>query len=164
MKGLRENKGAAAVEFAALFLLLLIIVFGIIEFGFIWLQSHYIANGAREGARVAARVAEPKSTGKPKVETAVKEYLKGIYAAAKVDGPGGCCSCGDFIEVAIADEVIAAGLPAGENPAAVKVSVKVRTSEVWNPILWDLLKLLPGSSASGDLSTIGEFAIFALEP
>ncbi len=158
------NRGAAAVEFAVLFLLLLIIVFGIIEFGFIWLQSHYIANGAREGARVAARLAEPKTTDKLKVENTVKEYLKGVYDVAKVDGAGGCCNSGDFIEVVITDEVIASGLPAGENPAAIKVAVTVQTAEVWDPILWDLLKLLPASSVSGDLSEIGEFAVFAVEP
>ena len=45
-----SEKGAATVEFAIIFLLLMIIVFGIIEFGFLWLQSFYIANAAREGA------------------------------------------------------------------------------------------------------------------
>lgn len=156
MKGLRGNRGAAVVEFAVLFLLLLVIIFSILEFGFIWLQSHYITNAAREGARIAAT-----GQGQTQIEDVVKEYLKGVYADSRVNG--GCCNSGDFIEVVIDDEVIDAGLPAGENPAAVKVTVTVQTSEVWEPILWDLLKLLPGGSSTGEISAVTEFAIFAVE-
>lgn len=170
MKRILGNRGAAAVEFAVLFLLLMIILFGIIEFGFIWMQSHYIANAAREGARVAA-----KGHDDTQVETAIKDYLKGLYSSDRVDGTGGysppgggCCETGDFIEVAISDpddgEVIdVPELAAEDDPAAVRVTVTVRTTEVWDPIIWDLLQLLPGSSVSGDLSEITEFAVFAVE-
>ncbi|MEN8135422.1 MAG: TadE/TadG family type IV pilus assembly protein [Thermodesulfobacteriota bacterium] len=161
MKSIWGNRGAAAVEFAVLFLLLMIIVFGIIEFGFIWLQSHYIANAAREGARVAARVAEPETTDRPQVENAVQEYLEGLPLYD--DEVTNCCGSGDFIEVVIADEVIDAGLPTGENPDAIRVTVTVQTAEVWDPILWDLLTLVPGSSVTGGINGISEFAVFAVE-
>lgn len=171
MKGLLGNRGAAVVEFAVLFLLLMIIVFGIIEFGFIWLQSHYIANSAREGARVAARVAhDPKISNEDKltVENAVKEYLKGLYSDDRVDGTGaysppngGCCGSNDFIYVTIDGEaVIEAGL-GEENPDAVKVSVTVQIDKVWKPILWDLLKLI--NPDAGDIPAINAFAVFAFE-
>jgi len=164
LKGIPGNRGAAAVEFAILFLLLMIIVFGIIEFGFIWLQSHYIANAAREGARVAA-----KGHDDTQVETAIKDYLKGLYSEDRVEGTGpypppggGCCSNTDFIEVVISGDVIkVTGLP---DLPAVRVTVTVQTAEVWDPILWDLLNLLPGSSGSVDLSQISESAVFAVEP
>ncbi len=172
MKGIWGDRGAAAVEFAVLIPLLMIIVFGIIEFGFIWLQSHYIANAAREGSRVAARLADPinDSDEREQVESVVKEYLKGLYSEDRVKGTppaykppaGGCCDDGDFIEVGIENEEIPAGL--AENPAAVKVTVTVKTAEVWDPILWDLLRLLPGSTITVDLSSISEFAVFAVEP
>lgn len=163
MKGIHGNRGAAAVEFAVLFLLLIVILFGIIEFGFIWMQSHYIANAAREGARVSA-----KGHDNTQVETAIKDYLKGLYSEARVDGTGGCCGSGNFIEVNISGpddgEVINVPEFAAEDALrAVKVTVTVRTAEVWDPILWDLLRLLPGSSASGDLTEISEFAVFAFE-
>ncbi len=163
MKGIHGNQGAAAVEFAVLFLLLMVILFGIIEFGFIWMQSHYIANAAREGARVSA-----KGHDNTQVETAIKDYLKGLYSEARVDGTGGCCGSGNFIEVNISGpddgEVINVPEFAAEDaPKAVKVTVTVRTAEVWDPILWDLLRLLPGSSVSGDLTEISEFAVFAFE-
>ena len=172
MKGIRGNRGAAAVEFAVLFVLLMVILFGIIEFGFIWMQSHYIANAAREGARVAA-----KGHNDSQVETTIKTYLQGLYSEARVNGSGGyspptggCCGSGDFIEVVISgpDDGVVINVPefAAEdapNPKAVKVTVTVQTAEVWDPILWDLLRLLPGSSSSGDLTEISEFAVFAFE-
>jgi Flp pilus assembly protein TadG len=156
LKGIRGNKGAAAVEFAILFLLLMIIILGILEFGFIWLQSHYIANSAREGARVAA-----KGQDDGQVETAIREYLRGVYGD-RVD------ELGNFIEVAISDqddgEVInVPELAAVDHPPAVRVTVTVRTAEVWEPVLWDILRMLPGSSVTGDLNEITEFAVFAVE-
>lgn len=163
MKRIGTNRGAAVVEFAVLFLLLLIIVFGIIEFGFLWLQNHYIANAAREGARVAATLPEPKTTDLPRVENTVKEYLKGLYPDAKVDGAGGCCGSGNFIEVAVTDgdSIHVAGTPAID-VATIKVLVKVQTAEIWKPVLWELLKLLPGVTKA-DISELTEFAVFATE-
>lgn len=163
MKIIRNDIGAAAVEFAVLFLLLLIIVFGIIEFGFLWLQSHYIANAAREGARVAATLEDPRSGDDlDRVENTVKEYLKGLYPSAKVDGSGGCCGNGDFIEVALTDgEAIPVSGP-GTSVSTIKVTVTVQTAEIWKPVLWDLLKLFPGLP-EGDIDEITEVAVFATE-
>jgi hypothetical protein len=166
LKGIWGNRGAAVVEFALLFLLLMIIVFGIIEFGFIWLQSDYIANAAREGARVAAT-----GQDQSEIENAVKSYLKGMYSDNRVEGAppynnpaqaGGCCGSGDFIAVNITDEEIPAGLPAGENPPAVKVRVTVQSAEVWRPVLWDLLRLI--NPDIQDITEISSFAVFAVEP
>ena len=158
MKGIWGNRGAAVVEFAILFLLLMVIVFGIIEFGFIWLQSHYIANAAREGARVAARLEDPKNYRIP-VDKAVTDYLKGLplYKGEVVKS---CCEgSNDIIKVAIEDEKIEAG--PGLNLDAVKVTVTVDTTEVWKPILWDLLRLI--NPDAKDVSAISSFAVFASE-
>lgn len=163
MKSIINDTGAAAVEFAVLFLLLMIIVFGIIEFGFLWMQSHYIANAAREGARVAATLPEPKSTDLPRIENTVKEYLKGLYPDAKVDGSEGCCGTGDFIEVAVEDgEAIPVSGTPGTPVNTIKVTVTVQTAEIWKPVLWDLLKLFPGLPKE-DINEITEVAVFATE-
>jgi Flp pilus assembly protein TadG len=163
MNKIGANRGAAVVEFAVLFLLLMIIVFGIIEFGFLWLQSHYIANAAREGARVAATLPEPKTTDLARVENTVKEYLKGLYPDARVDGAGGCCSTGDFIEVAVVDgEVIHVSGPPALDVNTIKVSVKVQSAQIWQPVLWELLKLIPGVPQA-DITELSEFAVFATE-
>jgi Flp pilus assembly protein TadG len=50
---LRED-GASAVEFALILPLLVILIFGIIEFGIAFLQLQSIRTGIREGGRAAA--------------------------------------------------------------------------------------------------------------
>ncbi len=51
MKRLRCQKGVAAIEFAILFPLLLLIIFGIIEFSLYLYDKQVITNASREGAR-----------------------------------------------------------------------------------------------------------------
>ena len=46
-----NERGASAVEFALLLLPLVLIIFGIIEFGFILYNQQVITNASREGAR-----------------------------------------------------------------------------------------------------------------
>jgi len=47
----RDDRGAAAVEFALVVPVLVLFMFGIIQAGFFFAQSASLANGAREGAR-----------------------------------------------------------------------------------------------------------------
>lgn len=50
-----NQHGAVAIEFAVVVLLLLLILFAILEFGFTFLQRHFVANAAREGIRIGVR-------------------------------------------------------------------------------------------------------------
>jgi Flp pilus assembly protein TadG len=55
LRTMREaEKGAALVEFAVLAPLLIILVLGIVEFGWLFGQYNDVRHGAREGARFAA--------------------------------------------------------------------------------------------------------------
>lgn len=49
-----DDRGAAAVEFAILLPLLLLIVFGIVDFGYALYSQHTLTQAAREGARLEA--------------------------------------------------------------------------------------------------------------
>jgi hypothetical protein len=54
-RGLRSERGAIAVEFAIIFPILMVLVFGIIDFGHAWYMRHMMSDASREGARYATR-------------------------------------------------------------------------------------------------------------
>jgi hypothetical protein len=74
MMYLKREEGAAAVEFALLLPLLLLILFGIIEFGLVLYNQEVITNASREGARLGIVARSPRYT-KAEIEDAVKNYL-----------------------------------------------------------------------------------------
>lgn len=60
--GSRNQRGAALVEFAILAPFLLLLLLGIIEFGYLFAQFNEVRHAVREGARYAA-VSEPDRDG-----------------------------------------------------------------------------------------------------
>ena len=56
IKRLRCQKGVAAIEFAIVLPLLMIIIFGIVEFGLLLYDKQVITNASREGARAGVVV------------------------------------------------------------------------------------------------------------
>lgn len=50
----RDDAGATLIEFAIVLPLLVMLLFGIIEFGWVFAQNLDVRHGAREGARLAA--------------------------------------------------------------------------------------------------------------
>jgi Flp pilus assembly protein TadG len=52
---MRAEHGAVAVEFAIILPVLLLLVFGAIDFGHAWFMKHVLQNSCREGARYATR-------------------------------------------------------------------------------------------------------------
>ena len=57
-----SQKGASAVEFALVLPLLMVITFGIIEFGMFIYNQQVITNASREGARAAIVASAPRLT------------------------------------------------------------------------------------------------------
>ena len=49
----RSERGAELIEFALVFPTLLLVMLGIIDFGFLFQRYEVVTNAAREGARVA---------------------------------------------------------------------------------------------------------------
>ena len=60
MRKLKNRKGAAAVEFALVLPLLVIVVFGIIEFSLVLYDKAVITNASREGARAGIVSQSPR--------------------------------------------------------------------------------------------------------
>ena len=90
-KRLRSESGASAVEFALLLPVLMMVLFGIIEFGFALYQQAVLTNASREGARLGIVQAVPAITT-AQINAAIDNYLAptGINSAnvARVITPG----------------------------------------------------------------------------
>jgi TadE-like protein len=65
------EKGAELIEFALVFPLLLLVMFGIMDFGLLFQRYETVTNAAREGARVAVLPGYLE----PDVKKRVEEYL-----------------------------------------------------------------------------------------
>jgi Flp pilus assembly protein TadG len=78
-----NQKGAAVVEFAVILPLLLLIIFGIVEFGFIFYNQALLTNASREGARRAIVFRTDADDNRiysgSDVEDAVEQYLYTDY-------------------------------------------------------------------------------------
>ncbi len=81
----QEEGGTAVVEFAIVASVLLLLVFGILDFGHAWYMRHLITNASREGARYAVIYQvrtdgsrKPPSEFTPSVESVVNNYLTGL--------------------------------------------------------------------------------------
>ena len=70
---IKDQKGAAVVEFAIILPLLLVLLFGIVEFGFLLYNKAMITNAAREGAR-AGIVFDVTRPTQAEIQTIVDNY------------------------------------------------------------------------------------------
>jgi Flp pilus assembly protein TadG len=109
------QSGAEVVEFALTLPLLLLVVLGIIEFGFLFQQYEVVTNAAREGARVAVlpTYSSTAAAAQTNVTARVNQYLSagGLDTSSSVTticgGGGGCPGNWQFVT-----ETLAAGPPA----------------------------------------------------
>ena len=82
-----RSAGAAAVEFALLFPLFILIVFGVIDMGFAFNQKINLTQASREGSRYGATLsllASHTSGGIP--DGTVDDWLKNVLAVVKSSG------------------------------------------------------------------------------
>ncbi|WP_240702349.1 TadE/TadG family type IV pilus assembly protein [Trinickia terrae] len=70
----RNQKGAVAVEFALVLPVLLILVFGIIEFSLVLYDQAIMTNASREAARAGVVLSSPKPTV-AQIQTVATNYL-----------------------------------------------------------------------------------------
>lgn len=153
-KGFNNERGATAVEFAIVAALLFVIIIGILEFGFIFLQEHLVANAAREGVRIGvmannydsitqdyASSTDPGSSGSCytltnrslRVHCEVRDYLQNTLYANREP------------TVEVRSEI----LNEGEETETKKLIVTVNEDNLFPPLLSAFVKALPG---------VGDFA------
>ena len=73
IKLLRGEQGSTAVEFALTVVILLLLVFGIIEFGILVYDKHILTNASREGARAGIVMRTTRLSDKD-IEDVVSEF------------------------------------------------------------------------------------------
>lgn len=73
----RENRGQSVIEFALVLPLLLVLLFGITEFGRAWMTMNVLTSAAREGARLAVVTAPD--------EAAVTARVRDVCTSAGID-------------------------------------------------------------------------------
>jgi Flp pilus assembly pilin Flp len=92
----RDEEGAAVVEFAAIFGLFLLLVWGIITYGVIFAAKQAITHAASEGALAGANVEDPDGVVRD-VVAAQLEWLTNFgfdpYSSDVTVGAGGCAEC-----------------------------------------------------------------------
>ena len=90
------EKGAELIEFALVFPLLLLVMFGIMDFGLLFQRYETVTNAAREGARIAVLPGYAQAD----VEARVTQYLAAAgltatptvaYTAPQALNVGGAC-------------------------------------------------------------------------
>ena len=75
MRGISfSQKGASLVEFALLLPLLMLITFGIIEFGLLFYNQQVITNASREGARAGVVYQLPQRLSQGEIQGIVNNY------------------------------------------------------------------------------------------
>jgi len=89
-RGSREH-GAAAVEMALVLPVLLVIVFGIIDFGFLFNAQISLTQATREGVRVGA-IGEATSVGA--MELRMQDAYFGVVGGGEPEALEGSVSCG----------------------------------------------------------------------
>jgi Flp pilus assembly pilin Flp len=93
-----EERGANAVEFALLVPILILLLFGIISFGWLFSQQLALNNAVREGARFAVTVGNPTAQQCNQLQPTVRNALAGstigntddVTVTARIAGSSDC--------------------------------------------------------------------------
>jgi Flp pilus assembly protein TadG len=119
---LKSERGAELIEFALVFPLLLLVVLGIVDFGFLFQRMEVVTNAAREGARIAvlpgygvadvqARVANYVQTGG--VPTTATNPVVSVTDVSIPTGAGGPNLTGKRVQVTYTHSYLFIGPVAG---------------------------------------------------
>ena len=115
---LHREDGAAAVEFALIVGLLMMLVFGMMEYGLAFWQIQSLRAATREGARVAA-VGGDASQVQAAVVNASTGALPAGFGGITISPAGGCPTDGDI------DQAVTVTIDNGALPANVQGALSI---------------------------------------
>ncbi|HEU0236388.1 MAG TPA: TadE family protein [Candidatus Limnocylindrales bacterium] len=175
MTRLRERRpsegGQALPEFALIAPLFFLILFGIIQLGFLFAGQNGMTNAAREAARYASTLPTPDTFVSGSCATAgtnaatvynrlvginLLQYLPGYRASNLTSGTGGLSSCGSW---ALAGTGTGVGYCRSDNGDGT-FSVRVRVAVVYrHPLFIPLVGRLFSNSDTWQLAAIEEMRV-----
>lgn len=140
-KKLAKNaeKGATTVEFAVIAVILFFILFSILEFGFIFMQEHYVANAAREGLRIGIRANNYNCfNGNPATGCTTSTDRQAVVVNAVNDYLGTIYPPTDIISNTVSRDPVSIVAPSKT------LTVSVEVKNFFPPIISNLATLIPG--------------------
>ena len=106
---IKSEKGASAVEFAIILPILVMLIFGIVQFGIAYNNYIALTHAAREGARLAA-VNMDEILGIEEFENRIKESAPSVsIESITLSGQDG--NIGDSVAVTVTGEVLNIEIP-----------------------------------------------------
>jgi Flp pilus assembly protein TadG len=153
----RRRRGVAAVEFAFVVPILLLLLVGIWELGRIIHVQIIVNNAARDGARIAAQANIVSTTGAytqiefdtgtPNVADAVKKYL---IAAGITDHTGLVIEL-QFMEPAVSGDPVPTATTADPYTGIKNQRFRVKVSIPYDNVRWTTLSLINPSTLSAEV-------------
>ena len=128
---LRQENGAAAVEFAIVVSVLVMLVFGVLEFGLNFWQVQNLRSATREGARAAAVRATPTQVSDAMVDASSGSLPPG-FVGFTLSPAGGCTqqTAGQEVTVTIQNAALSSSVR-----DAFKIDIPFMPSFTTNPTL-----------------------------
>jgi Flp pilus assembly protein TadG len=120
----RSESGAELIEFALTLPLLLLVVLGIIEFGFVFQQYEVVTNAAREGARIASLSSTYGATAATRISNA-KARVNDYLTAGGLSTSAATICVGPANNDALCDGSVSQTVLPGGGPCVWTVRVKV---------------------------------------
>ncbi len=84
MNKLKNQKGQALIEFAFVAVTLLVLVYGVTEFGRAWYYTNSMDNAVRAGARMASELYPVPVTDDPRIQAYVQSHVASIGGSVAV--------------------------------------------------------------------------------
>jgi hypothetical protein len=162
-KGRRDGEdGAVAVEFAIILPVLLLLVFGIIDFGHAYYMKHVLQNSCREGARYATRYqTKTDGTGDRVLPSALTPSIENYILNTAAENGGAGTGLKSLLP-SDADPGVSPTGPAYDETISANLPLEDLTVTVTAKKYWFILnKLVPG--ITGDYVQISVAATMKCE-
>jgi len=149
-RGMRSERGGVAVEFAIILPILMLLVFGIIDFGHAWYMKQIVINASREGARYGTRYTGSVPNA---LYPSISDYI--LNTSTQNSNRGGV-----GLRSLLPDANPEVPTPTGTgytsiNPPGQPLSVTVKATKHW----WVVNKFIPGMESNTILSVTTTMAV-----